>query len=102
MNSIYGKADEVLSLLETCQFDVLFIAETNIDRTYSNSLLAHSSYRIIRRDQKKGGGGFLAYVRTNLTAYRRKRFEPEGVESICRKVKKAAGMPSSWCAAVIA
>ena len=102
VNSIYGKADEVLSLLETCQFDVLFIAETNIDRTYSNSLLAHSSYGIIRRDQKKGGGGFLAYVRTNLTAYRRKSFEPEGVESICQKVKKAAGMPSSWCAAVIA
>ena len=36
--------DEVLSLLETCQFDVLFIAETKIDGTYSNSLLAHPSY----------------------------------------------------------
>ena len=80
MNSIYGKADEVLSLLETCQFDVLFIAETKIDGTYSNSLLAHPSNRIIRRDRKNGGGGILAYVRTNLTAYRRKSFEPEGVD----------------------
>lgn len=86
-NSIYGKADEVLSLLETCQFDVLFIAETKIDGTYSDSLLAHPSYWIIGQDRKKGGGGILAYVRTNLTMYRRKSFEPERVKSICLDVK---------------
>ena len=93
VNSIYGKADEVLILLETCQFDVLFIAETKIDGTYSNSLLVHSSYRIIRRDRKKGGGGILVYVRTNLTAYRRKSYKPEGVESICLDIK---GCGNAW------
>ena len=93
VNSIYGKADEVLSLLETCQFDVLLIAKTKIDGIYSNSLLAHPSYRIIRRDRMKGGGGILVYVRTNLTAYRRKSFEPEGVESICLDIK---GCGNAW------
>ena len=82
VNSINSKADEVLSLLETCQFDVLFIAETKIDGTYSNSLLAHSSYRITRRDQKKGGCGILAYVRTNLTTVERVLSRRESSQSV--------------------
>ena len=53
VNSIYGKADEIIDLLSTCQFDILFIPESKIDCSVSNSLFAHSNYRIIRRDRKK-------------------------------------------------
>lgn len=93
VNSIFSKADEVIGLLESCSFDILFIAESKIDSTVPNSLIAHPMYRIIRRDRKKGGGGILVYVRSNISAYRRKKFEPNGVESICLDVK---GCGNTW------
>jgi len=48
---------------------------------------AHPQYCIIPRDRKKGGGGLLVYIRSNVTAHRQINFEPEGVESICLDVK---------------
>ena len=54
---------------------------------------AHSQYRIIRRDRKRGGGGLLVYIRSNVTAHRQINLEPEGVESICLDVK---GYANNW------
>ena len=31
VNSIYGKADEVIDLLNTCPFDIVFVAESKVD-----------------------------------------------------------------------
>ena len=62
VNSILGKVDEVINLLYECAFDILFITESKIDGTTSSSLFAHSQYRIIRRDRKRGGGGLLVYI----------------------------------------
>ena len=56
VNSIYGKADEVIDSLNTCRIDIFFGAESKIDGSVNSSLFAHSEYRIIRRDRKKGGG----------------------------------------------
>ena len=93
VNSILGKADEVINLLDECAFDILFITESKINGTTSSSLFAHSQYRIIRRDRKRGGGGLLVYIRSNVTAHRQINFEPEGVESICLDVK---GYANNW------
>ena len=93
VNSIYGKADEVTNLLNTCRFDIFFIAESKIDGSVSSSLFAHPEYRIIRRDRKKGAGGMLVYIRRSITALRRAKLEPEGVELICLDVK---GCGNSW------
>ena len=62
VNSIYGKADEILDLLNVRCFDILFIGENKIDSTVSSSLFSHPLYRIVRRDRKKGAGGMLAYI----------------------------------------
>ena len=43
-----------------------FVAESNIDCSVNSSLFAHSEYRIIRRDRKKGGGGMLVYIHSKL------------------------------------
>ena len=67
VNSIHGKADEVIDLLNTCRFDIFFVAESKIDGSVNSSLFAHSDYRIIRRDRKKGGGGILVYIRRSIT-----------------------------------
>ena len=93
VNSILGKADEVINLLDECAFDILFITESKIDGTTSSSLFAHSQYRIIRRDRKRGGGGLLVNIRSNVTAHRQINLEPEGVESICLDVK---GYANNW------
>jgi hypothetical protein len=93
INSICGKVDEVIDLLNTCKFDVLAISESKIDNSVSNSLLQHSKYRIIRRDRKRGAGGILVYIRSTITAVRRVNLEPEGIESICLDIK---GCGNSW------
>ena len=41
---------------------------------------------MIRQDRKKGGGGLMAFVREDLKAYRRRKLEPDQVESICLDV----------------
>ena len=93
VNSIYNKADEVIDLLNTCRLDIFFVAERKIDGSVNSSLFAPSEHGIIRRDRKKGGGGMLVYIRRSITALRRARLEPDGVESICLDVK---GFGNSW------
>ncbi|KAL9986310.1 hypothetical protein ACROYT_G000444 [Oculina patagonica] len=65
INSIQNKMDEVKEMLNW-----------NI----------HPGYRIIRQDRKKGGGGLMASVREDLAVIRRRKLEPEQVESICLDV----------------
>ncbi|XP_068697070.1 uncharacterized protein [Montipora foliosa] len=86
INSVHNKMDEVRDMLIRNMFDILFIAETKIDSTYSDDLFRQSGYRIIRQDRKKGGGGLMAFVREDLKAYRRRKLEPDQVESICLDV----------------
>ena len=93
VNSIYGKSDEVLELLNQCRFDILFIGESKIDDSVSNNLISHPQYRIIRKDRKRGAGGMLVYIRSTITAYRRVKLEPVGVESISLDVK---GSQNVW------
>lgn len=83
INSIFGKSDEVVNLLDKCAFDILFISESKIDGSVSSTLFAHAEYRIIRKDRKKGGGGLLVYIRSNVTAHRQIKLESDGIESIC-------------------
>ena len=73
-------------LLNTCQFNILFAAESKIDGLGTSTLFAHSEYCLIHRDWKKGGDGMLVYIRRSITALRRARLEPDSVESICLDV----------------
>ena len=93
VNSIYGKSDEVLELLNQFRFDILFIGESKIDDSVSNDLISHPQYRILRKDRKRGAGGMLVYIRSTITAYRRVKLEPVGIESICLDVK---GSQNVW------
>ncbi|XP_022809244.1 uncharacterized protein LOC111346205 [Stylophora pistillata] len=86
INSIQNKLDEIKEMLNRNMFDILFIGETKLDGSYSSSLLYHPGYRIVRRDRKKGAGGLMAFIREDLSAYRRQKLEPESVEEICLDV----------------
>lgn len=66
-------------MLNKSLFDILFISETKLDGTTSDSFLQ-------QRDRKKGAGGLIAFVREDLPVCRRRNLEPESVESLCLDV----------------
>ena len=66
INSIINKIDEVKEMLNKNMFDILFIAETKIDKTVSSSLISQPNFRLVRKDRKKGAGGLLAYIKSGL------------------------------------
>ena len=68
-------------------FDILCIAETKIDSTFPNNLLSQPGYRQIRRDRQNGAGGLIAFIRDDLLVYRRRKLEPQAVESFCLDVR---------------
>ena len=79
-------------------FDILFLAETKIDSTASSHLVSHPGFRTIRKDRKKGAGGLLAYIRNDLSAYRRLKLESSDIESICLDVKDSNNSRFIVCA----
>ena len=72
-------------MLNLALFDIMFIAETKIDNSCAD-IFHHPNYRVIRRDRKKGGGGLMAFIREDLSVYRRNKLEPESLEAICLDV----------------
>ena len=66
------------------------LAETKIDSTVSSHLVSHPGFGTIRKDRKKGAGGLLAYIRNDLSAYRRLKLESSDIESICLDVKDSS------------
>ena len=86
INSLQNKLDEVKNMLNKSLFDILFISETKLDGTTSDSFLQQPGYRTIRRDRTKGAGGLIAFVREDLPVCRRRNLEPESVESLCLDV----------------
>ena len=79
-------------------FDILFLAETKIDSTVSSHLVSHPGFRTIRKDRNKGAGGLLAYIRNDLSAYRRLKLDSSDIESICLDVKDSNNSRFIVCA----
>ena len=98
INSVVNKIDEVKELLNRNMFDILFLAETKIDSTVSSHLVSHPGFRTTRKDRKKGAGGLLAYIRNDLSAYRRLKLESSDIESICLDVKDSNNSRFIVCA----
>ena len=80
INSIQNKLDKVKNMLNQNLFDILFIAETKIDGSFTNYLLKQPGFRIVRRDRKKGAGGLIALIRDDFQVYRRRKLEQEVAE----------------------
>lgn len=63
--------------------DILFISETKLDGTTSDSFLQQPGYCTIQCDHKKGAGGLIAFELEDLPVCRRHNLEPESIESLC-------------------
>ena len=63
-NSIQNKFEELASLIKKSRTQL--ISESKIDSSYPNRQFTISCYELYRNDRKKGGGGILAYVSSEL------------------------------------
>ena len=72
INSIQNKFEELASLLKKSRTQLMIVSESKIDSTYPNSQFTISGYGLHRNDRKKGGGGILAYVSSELICKRSK------------------------------
>lgn len=61
LTAFLANRTKLLIILDNCAFDILFISESKVDGTVSSCLFAHSQYRNIRRDRRKGGGTQIQY-----------------------------------------
>ena len=98
INSVVNKIDKFKEFLNRNMFDILSLAEAKIDSTVSSHLVSHPGFRTIRKDRKKGAGGLLAYIRNDLSAYRRLKLESSDIESICLDVKDSNNSRFIVCA----
>lgn len=53
INSIFGKSDEVVNLLDKCAFDILFISKSKIDGSVSSTLFATQNVVLYEKTGKK-------------------------------------------------
>ena len=66
-NSIAGfKFLEIKNWLLCGKFDMLIISETKIDETFPDSHFHIDGFRMCRVDRKLGGGGLMAFVRSDV------------------------------------
>ena len=71
INSLFLKIDEIHAILDTKEFDMVFLNETKLDSFIPNTKVCHQGYNIQRRDRDcsdsiglgKKGGGLIVYTK---------------------------------------
>ena len=69
INSIQNKFVKLASLIKKSRTQLMIVRESKIDSSYPNSQFTISGYELHRNDRKKGGG-ILAYVSSELICKR--------------------------------
>ena len=70
INSIQNKFEELAGLIKDSRTQLMIVSESKIDSSYPNSQFSIPGFVLYRNDRKKGGGGILAYVSSELTCKR--------------------------------
>ena len=83
INSIRYKFDDLQQILHDKLTDILVVAETKLDESFSNNLFSTDGYKMERRDRDRHGGGLMAFLRSDLPVKRRTDLESKDIESIC-------------------
>ena len=87
VNSLQNKKEEVQLLIRQFKAQVIFLTETKIDASYSNSQFLINNFYIYRNDRVKGRRGVIAYFSAALPSKKvklprsYKTIEPLAVES---------------------
>ena len=92
--SLRNKIDELRCLQLLCNFEVLAITETHLDKTVLDTALNIDGMKLLRLDRKgRKGGGCALYFAEYLHAIHRKDFFTEGLEAIWLQVKTSSTLP---------
>ena len=62
INSLFNKRDDLDSIL-TIGFDLITLNETKLDQTIPDSFFINSSYKMLRLDRNRNGGGIAILIR---------------------------------------
>ena len=71
INSVFSKVDSFFEILDSDQYDLLFINESKLNSSIPDSFICHKKYSCYRRDRDyvnmtgidKNGGGIVIYIR---------------------------------------
>ncbi|RNA02458.1 RNA-directed DNA polymerase from mobile element jockey-like [Brachionus plicatilis] len=66
INSILNNLNDVDSILNLRQFDIVFLCETKLDDSFPNSFYKNDHYFIIRLDRSRHGGGLIVFIKNSL------------------------------------
>ena len=65
-DSVQNKLDDLKLLKRELKSQVIFLSETKIDSSYKDDQFSMRGYNMFRKDHKKGGGGLMAFISTNI------------------------------------
>jgi hypothetical protein len=75
INSIFSKVDSLHEILDSDNYDILFLNESKLNMAIPDSHISHTKYKCYRRDRDylsssgldKHGGGIVIYIRKECT-----------------------------------
>ena len=70
INSKQNKFEEISDIIKKLRMQVLIVCEMKIDSSYTTGQFSIPGYVLYRNDRKKGGGGILAHVSSDITCKR--------------------------------
>ena len=99
VNSLLKHIDEIRLMLSNHVFDILAINESKIDPSIPDSEINIPSYKSIRKDRNRNGGGVVIYVREQISFRDRNDLVSDSLEMICIEIERPHSKPfllSAW------
>ena len=93
VNSLLKHIDEIRLMLSNHVFDILAINESKIDPSIPDSEINIPSYKSIRKDRNRNGGGVVIYVREQISFRDRNDLVSDGLEMICIEIERPHSKP---------
>ena len=87
INSLRYKFCHIKELLETHSVDILFLAETKIDESFTDAQFAVDGFHFWRKDRSAYGGGLAVYVRADLSCDRKCNLDFKIIESLAIEIR---------------
>ena len=66
IRGLLSKIDELKTILDECNFDIMGVCETFIDSNVAGNEISIDGYSIVKKDRNRHGGGVLLYVKDGI------------------------------------
>ena len=82
IRGLLSKIDELKMILDECNFDIMGVCETFIDRNVADNEISIDGYSIVKKNRKRHGIGVLLYVIDDIDYSEITELASEQVESV--------------------